>query len=318
MADAGGRAGRAVRTYLDHLAVERGLAANTLSSYRRDLRRYLEFLDGAGRRRPGRRHRADGGGLPGPAARGRPRPPAVELDLGGPDRRGGPGVPQVRAGRRPGGERPGQRGQAADADQTAAEGAAAQRRRGDPRGRRGARHHAGAARPGPARGALRHRRPDLRGGGAGRRRPRHGRRRREAARQGRQGAGRPDREVRARGGRRLPGPRAARAGGRLDRLGQRAERCSSTPAAGASPGSPPGPSWSRRPSGPASRPTSRRTRCATRSRPTCSTAAPTSGSSRSCSGTRRSRRRRSTPWSPSTACARCSPRRTRARGTDVG
>ena len=46
----GGAAGtsqidRAVRTYLDHLAVERGLAANTLTSYRRDLRRYLEHLD---------------------------------------------------------------------------------------------------------------------------------------------------------------------------------------------------------------------------------------------------------------------------------
>jgi integrase/recombinase XerD len=39
---------RAVRTYLDHLSVERGVAANTLASYRRDLRRYLEFLDGQG------------------------------------------------------------------------------------------------------------------------------------------------------------------------------------------------------------------------------------------------------------------------------
>ncbi|MFC4565606.1 site-specific tyrosine recombinase XerD [Nocardiopsis mangrovi] len=34
----------AVRGYLDHLTVERGLADNTLTSYRRDLRRYLEFL----------------------------------------------------------------------------------------------------------------------------------------------------------------------------------------------------------------------------------------------------------------------------------
>ena len=37
-----------MRTYLDHLTVERGLAANTLSSYRRDLRRYQEYLDQAG------------------------------------------------------------------------------------------------------------------------------------------------------------------------------------------------------------------------------------------------------------------------------
>jgi integrase/recombinase XerD len=40
--------GKAVRTYLDHLAVERGLATNTLSSYRRDLRRYLDHLGGLG------------------------------------------------------------------------------------------------------------------------------------------------------------------------------------------------------------------------------------------------------------------------------
>ncbi len=38
-----------MRTYLDHLTVERGLSKNTLSSYRRDLRRYLEFLDYAAR-----------------------------------------------------------------------------------------------------------------------------------------------------------------------------------------------------------------------------------------------------------------------------
>ena len=43
---------RAVTAYLDHLAVERGLAGNTLAAYRRDLLRYAAFLAERGRREP--------------------------------------------------------------------------------------------------------------------------------------------------------------------------------------------------------------------------------------------------------------------------
>ena len=39
---------RAVLDYLGHLGVERGLATNTLGSYRRDLRRYTEYLAATG------------------------------------------------------------------------------------------------------------------------------------------------------------------------------------------------------------------------------------------------------------------------------
>jgi len=39
---------REIDTYLDHLAVERGAARNTLGAYRRDLGRYRDFLSGRG------------------------------------------------------------------------------------------------------------------------------------------------------------------------------------------------------------------------------------------------------------------------------
>ncbi|HEX6887354.1 MAG TPA: site-specific integrase, partial [Candidatus Nanopelagicales bacterium] len=39
---------RAAQAYRDHLAVERGLAANSLAAYGRDLRRYLEFCGARG------------------------------------------------------------------------------------------------------------------------------------------------------------------------------------------------------------------------------------------------------------------------------
>lgn len=48
-----------VRAYLDHLSVERGLAANTLAAYRRDLARYTGFLVTRGISRLGEAGRAD-------------------------------------------------------------------------------------------------------------------------------------------------------------------------------------------------------------------------------------------------------------------
>lgn len=47
------RIDRGVTDYLQHVGVERGLAANTLAAYRRDLARYSNFLAGQGVKRPG-------------------------------------------------------------------------------------------------------------------------------------------------------------------------------------------------------------------------------------------------------------------------
>ncbi|MCZ2805770.1 site-specific tyrosine recombinase XerD [Modestobacter sp. VKM Ac-2983] len=48
LTSAGPAVERTITGYLDHLTVERGLAANTIASYRRDLRRYAEFLTAGG------------------------------------------------------------------------------------------------------------------------------------------------------------------------------------------------------------------------------------------------------------------------------
>ncbi|MFF2299468.1 site-specific tyrosine recombinase XerD [Arthrobacter sp. NPDC058127] len=50
---------RAVTDYLQHLGVERGLASNTLSAYRRDLSRYSNFLAASGVDNPGNISRHD-------------------------------------------------------------------------------------------------------------------------------------------------------------------------------------------------------------------------------------------------------------------
>lgn len=49
----------AVRGYVDHLAVERGAASNTLAAYRRDLARWLDYLSARGIDAPGDVREAD-------------------------------------------------------------------------------------------------------------------------------------------------------------------------------------------------------------------------------------------------------------------
>lgn len=51
--------GASIADYMSHLSVERGLSDNTLSSYRRDLQRYEDYLDDRGRTSPGDISEAD-------------------------------------------------------------------------------------------------------------------------------------------------------------------------------------------------------------------------------------------------------------------
>ena len=77
------RAARAVEVYLDHLAVERGLAANTLSSYRRDLQRWLAWLGALGRDRLSEVSEADVSGFLAALRTGDEQHPALSASSAG-------------------------------------------------------------------------------------------------------------------------------------------------------------------------------------------------------------------------------------------
>ena len=118
--------------------------------------------------------------------------------------------------------------------------------------------------------------------------------RRQAQRQGRQAALRPGRQLRGPRARRLPGARASRPRGRRRQAGV-ARPCSSTPGAAGSPGRARGGCYAKQRSV-RENPMFHPTPCGTPSPPTSSTGAPTSASCRSCSDMPPSRRRRSTLW----------------------
>ena len=169
-------------------------------------------------------------------------------------------------------------------------------RSGGRRGRGGRPRRPGPPRPGPARAAVRGRPADQRGDRARPRGPVARRRLRPGHRQGRQGAARAGRRRRARLARGAGSTGRAR---RLLALGARGtaarrpavpRRPRRAPRAAAGVGRRQARGRARRPR----RTGSARTRCATRSRPTCSRAAPTCGSSRSCSDMRVSPPRSST------------------------
>ena len=172
-------------------------------------------------------------------------------------------------------------------------------------------------RPGAARVAVRHRRPDLGGGRAVGRRHRLRRAARAAVRQGVEGAHRAVRIGGGDGARRVvlavgPGPAGARPVEASRRRRGGVPQPARRPAQPA--GRLAGDQQVRRP-GRASPITCRRTCCATRAPRTCSTTAPTCGSCRRCSVTPRSRPPRSTPGSARNGCGRSTGPPTRGRCT---
>ncbi len=219
----------AVAGYLDHITIERGLAANTVAAYRRDLDRYVQWCAGrsiADIDDVGENDVADFAASL--------RQPAGDVPALGASSAARV-VVSVRTFHR----------FAAREGLTAADPARHVRPSAIPRrlpkalpyeqvqalieNAGDARHPGGAARPRPRRVPLRHRHPHLRGGGPRRRRRRPRDPDRRGHRQGGQAADAAHRGVRGRRAVRLPGPGPA--GARARRAGAR-PGCSSTPWAG--------------------------------------------------------------------------------------
>ena len=271
---------RVVQDYLSHLSVERGLADNTIRSYRRDLRRYVDFLSAEGLTEPAEITENDIAAFLGSLRTGDDEHSALGTASAARTIVSARGLHRFMV-----------REQLVTADVTAAvkpprpaarlpKALPLERHRGDPRGCRSAGHDAVVARSCTARGAVRHGCSHLRSGRHRSRRPGPRGLDRPAARQGWQAADPPGRVVRPRVPDRLPdlvtpgaGVGAAKlAGGvpqrprwppvateRVDRAHQGRQACGHH------------------------RQTSPRTRCGTRSRRICWTGEPTYAWCRSCS-----------------------------------
>ena len=204
----------------DWLAVERGLAANSLAAYRRDLRRYAGFLRDRGESDPAAHRRGTSCRTTCAISRRSPTTTGNRAARGVVDRacaRGGAVVPRLlRDG-----------GSAADRSERGGRRAACPA--GDPEGARRGRRSSGCSARSRATGRCRSatarcsrrstdRHPHQRGGRARARRSRSRRRRRARARQGRQGTDRARSAASARGVvERVPARRPARAAQRAAR-----------------------------------------------------------------------------------------------------